>query len=189
MPASTAATLHPTIPAPTTAIRSPTSGAASHSAFTAVSTVPARTARVAGTSSGTGVTDVAGTTKRVWWGYRQNTVRPASSAGPCSTIPTARYPYFTGAGNSPSWNGARIAACWLRGTPPRNTRVSVPRLTPEKSVRTTTSSGPGSGSPIVRISPSPGARSQKARAVWGMSSLHEVNFRGGADVMGRWNAE
>ena len=45
-PASTAATLQPTIPAPTTAIRSPTSGAASHSAFTAVSTVPASTARV-----------------------------------------------------------------------------------------------------------------------------------------------
>ena len=47
---------------PTTAIRSPTSGAASHRAFTAVSTVPASTARAAGTVSGTGVTASAGTT-------------------------------------------------------------------------------------------------------------------------------
>ena len=39
------ATQQPTIPAPTTVIRSPTSGAASHSALTAVSTVPASTAR------------------------------------------------------------------------------------------------------------------------------------------------
>ncbi len=50
--ATIAATQQPTMPAPTTAIRSPTSGAASHSAFTAVSTVPARTARAAGTSGG-----------------------------------------------------------------------------------------------------------------------------------------
>ena len=88
IPASTAATLHPTIPAPTTAIRSPTSGAASHRALTAVSTVPASTARAPGTASGTGVTAVAGTTKRVWCGWRQNTVRPSS--GPDSTTPTAR---------------------------------------------------------------------------------------------------
>ena len=52
------------MPAPTTAIRSPTSGAASHRAFTAVSTVPASTARPAGTVSGTGVTALAGTTYR-----------------------------------------------------------------------------------------------------------------------------
>jgi hypothetical protein len=56
------------MPPPTTAIRSPIRGAASHSAFTAVSTVPASTARVAGTSSGTTVTAVAGTTYRVWCG-------------------------------------------------------------------------------------------------------------------------
>lgn len=60
--ASTAATEAPTIPAPTTAIRSPSRGAASHAAFTAVSTVPASTARGAGTPSGTGVTALAGTT-------------------------------------------------------------------------------------------------------------------------------
>ena len=41
------------MPAPTTVTRSPTSGAASHSALTAVSTVPASTARAGGTSSGT----------------------------------------------------------------------------------------------------------------------------------------
>ena len=45
-------------PAPTTATRSPTSGAASHSALTAVSTVPASTARSAGTPSGTTCTAV-----------------------------------------------------------------------------------------------------------------------------------
>ena len=56
------ATQQPTIPAPTTVTRSPTSGAASHSAFTAVSTVPASTARAGGTPSGTTTTAVAGTT-------------------------------------------------------------------------------------------------------------------------------
>ena len=65
---------------------------------------------------------------------------------------------------SPSWNGARIAAYWLAGTPPRNTSVSVPRLTPERSVRTRTSPGPGSGSEAGRISPTPGSRSQNASA-------------------------
>jgi hypothetical protein len=78
------------MPPPTTAIRSPTSGAASHTAFTAVSTVPASTARPAGTPSGTTVTADAGTTYRVWCGYRQNTVLPVSSAGPRSTTPTFR---------------------------------------------------------------------------------------------------
>ena len=56
------ATQQPTIPAPTTAIRSPTSGAASQAALMAVSTVPASTARAGGTSSGTTTTDRAGTT-------------------------------------------------------------------------------------------------------------------------------
>ena len=60
--ASSRATQHPTIPAPTTVTRSPSSGGASHSALTAVSTVPASTARRAGTSSGTGTTASAGTT-------------------------------------------------------------------------------------------------------------------------------
>ena len=52
----------PTMPAPTTATRSPISGRASQSAFTAVSTVPASTARRGGTPPGTGVTASAGTT-------------------------------------------------------------------------------------------------------------------------------
>ena len=87
---------------------------------------------------------------------------------------------MTGPGKSPSWNGARIAAYWLGGTPPRNTSVSVPRLTPERRVRTTTSSRPGSGSVTGRISPQPGSRSQNARAVvlhgahLGRSSAHGV---------------
>src|SRR5215211_5051069 len=161
-PASRRATQQPTIPAPTT--RSPTSGAASHRALTAVSTVPASTARAGGTSSGTTVTAPAGTTYTVWCGYRQKTVRPRSSGGPCSTAPTFRYPYLTGPGKSPSWNGARIATYWLAGTPPRNTRVSVPRLIPERSVLTTTSSGPGCGSDTGRISPTPGSHSQNACA-------------------------
>ena len=50
------------MPAPTTVTRSPISGAASHSALTAVSTVPASTARAGGTSSGTTTTAAAGTT-------------------------------------------------------------------------------------------------------------------------------
>ena len=60
------------------------------SALTAVSTVPASTARDSGTSSGTTVTAPAGTTYAVWCGYRQKTVRPRSSAGPSSTAPTLR---------------------------------------------------------------------------------------------------
>ena len=71
---------------------------------------------------------------------------------------------MTGPGKSPSWNGARIAAYWLAGTPPRNTSVSVPRLMPECSVRTRTSSGPGSGSDAAGSRPTPGSRSQNARA-------------------------
>jgi hypothetical protein len=88
--ASTPATEQPTMPPPTTAIRSPIRGVASQRALTAVSTVPASTARAAGTPSGTTVTAVAGTTYRVWCGCRQNTVRPDSSGGPCSTTPTLR---------------------------------------------------------------------------------------------------
>src|SRR6478672_12615187 len=88
--ASSRATQQPTIPAPTTATRSPSSGPASQSALTAVSTVPASTARRAGTPSGTTVTAVAGTTYAVWWGYRQNTVRPTRSSGPRPTTPTLR---------------------------------------------------------------------------------------------------
>jgi class 3 adenylate cyclase len=68
------------------------------------------------------------------------------------------------AGVVPFLERRRIAACWLGGTPPRNTSVSVPRLTPDRSVRTTASPGPGSGSATGRISPRPGARSQNACA-------------------------
>ena len=37
-------------------------------------------------------------------------MRPSSSAGPWITVPTLEYPYFTGAGKSPSWKGARIVS-------------------------------------------------------------------------------
>ena len=56
-------------------------GAASQSALTAVSTVPASTARRGGTPSGTTATASAGTTYAVWCGWRQKTVRPRSSVG------------------------------------------------------------------------------------------------------------
>ena len=58
-----------------------------------------------------------------------------------------------------------MAECWLAGTSPRNTSVSVPRLTPVNRVRTSTSSGPGSGRGDSRISALPGSASQSARAV------------------------
>ena len=48
--------------------QTPIRGRASQSAFTAVSTVPASTARSAGTPSGTGTTASAGTTYAVWCG-------------------------------------------------------------------------------------------------------------------------
>src|SRR6185312_6144910 len=59
----------------------------------------------------------------------------------------------------------------LCGTPPRNTSPSVPRLTPDRSVRTSTSPGPGSGSATVRISPRPGSAIQNARASVGTGTL------------------
>src|SRR5947209_3579134 len=57
-----------------------------------------------------------------------------------------------------------MAAYWSGGTPPRNTSVSVPRLTPDLRLRTITSSRRGSDRVTVRISPQPGARSQNACA-------------------------
>src|SRR3954453_990918 len=57
-----------------------------------------------------------------------------------------------------------MAAYWPGGTPPRKTSVSLPRLMPDRSVRTSTSSGPRSGSVTGRISPEPGLRSQNAFA-------------------------
>ncbi len=50
----------------------------------------------------------------------------------------------------------------------------MPRLTPEYSVRTTTSPGPGSGSATGRISPRPGAAIQKARADPGITTSSSV---------------
>jgi hypothetical protein len=91
-------------------------------------------------------------------------VHPSRCAGPSSTAPTLRYPYFTGHGKSPSWNGARITAYWLGGTRPSKTSVSVPRLTPEYSVRTSTSPGPVGGSSNGLISPAEGPTDQNARA-------------------------
>ena len=52
--AASAAMKQPTTPAPTTAMRSPRRGPASHSALTAVSMLAASAARASGTSSGTG---------------------------------------------------------------------------------------------------------------------------------------
>jgi hypothetical protein len=52
----------------------------------------------------------------------------------------------------------------LGGTAPRNTSVSVPRLMPEKSVRTSTWSFPEKLSVTGRISAVPGAPVQNARA-------------------------
>ena len=81
---------------------------------------------------------------------------------------------MTGPGKSPSWKGARIVAYWLSGTRPPNTSVSVPRLTPVRSVRTSTSSGPGSGSATGRISPRPGSATQNADAVAQPIDMHRL---------------
>ena len=57
-------------------------------------------------------------------------------------------------------------AYWLGGTPPRNTSLSVPRLTPERKVRTTTSSGPGSRQGHRSDLPHPGlAQPECARGI------------------------
>jgi hypothetical protein len=57
-----------------------------------------------------------------------------------------------------------MAAYWSGGTPPRKTNVSVPRLMPDRKVRTITSSRRGWGSVTGRISPRPGVPSQNACA-------------------------
>ena len=86
--AASHATRRPTAPPPTTAMRAPTAGAPSQRTFTAVSALAASAARPVGTSSGSGTTAVAGTTKRVWCGCRQKTRRPTRSGGPDATRPT-----------------------------------------------------------------------------------------------------
>jgi hypothetical protein len=65
---SSRARQQPMRPAPTTATRSPIIGGTSQRALTAVSTGPVRTARRAGTPSGTRSTSSAGTTYTVWCG-------------------------------------------------------------------------------------------------------------------------
>src|SRR6266498_3230995 len=57
-----------------------------------------------------------------------------------------------------------MASYWFEGTPPRNTSVSVPRLTAEWIVCTSTSSRAGRRTDSGRISPLPGEASQNARA-------------------------
>ena len=79
---SSVATMPPTSPAPITAMRSPSLGPASHSALTAVSTVPVSTARRGGTPSGMRVSAETGTTYRSWCGWRQKTVWPGQSVRP-----------------------------------------------------------------------------------------------------------
>ena len=164
-PPPPAATQHPTMPAPTTLTRSPTSGGASQRALTAVSTVPGQDRplgrhAVRHRDHGRRRHHVA----RLVRVEAEHGPSLQRRAGPCSTTPTLRYPYFTGPGKSPSWNGARIRAYWSGGTSPRNTRASVPRLTPDRRARTSTSPSPGSGTVAVRSSPTPGARTQNATA-------------------------
>ena len=81
----------PTIPAPTTATRSPTSGAASHSALTAVSTVPASTARSRRHVVGHDDDRLDGHDVRASGaGTGRRRCGPSRSGGPSSTTPTLR---------------------------------------------------------------------------------------------------
>src|SRR5918996_3683445 len=57
-----------------------------------------------------------------------------------------------------------MTRCWLSGTRPWKTVVSVPRLMPLARVSTTTSPGPGSDKDSQRSSPRPGATTQNASA-------------------------
>src|SRR5438045_1396308 len=78
-----------------------------------------------------------------------------------------------GAGNSPSWNGQRIAWYWLAGTLPRKTRLSVPRLMPLRMAATRTQPAASGDRLVRRISPLPGTRIQKARAASDMEDAFE----------------
>ena len=98
MPRASRATAHPIMPAPTTLTRSPTSGAASHRMFTAVSTAPASTARRAGTPSGTTAIADSGTTNADWCGKRVKTVRPTEIAGTALDHPDVQVPVLDGTG-------------------------------------------------------------------------------------------
>ena len=79
----------PTVPAPTTAIRSPAEAPESHRMLSAVSMFAASTARPAGSPRGSGTAIAAGAANRSWCGCSTKTSRPASSAGPSTTRPTA----------------------------------------------------------------------------------------------------
>src|SRR5215472_13071357 len=162
--AASAAARQPTRPAPITEIRSPGPGTASHNPLTAVSILAASVARRSGTSAATSVAASRGTTNRSWWGCRQKTRRPSNSIGPPSTTPTAEYPYLTGAGNSPSWNGQRIRRHSLSGTSPRKTRLSVPLLMALTRLRINTSPDTRDRNGCVLISPRSGATTQNACA-------------------------
>ena len=158
------ATQQPTMPAPTTATRSPISGAASHRALTAVSTVPASTARAGGTPSGTTVTAPrrhhVGGLVRVQAEHRA----AAQLRRPLLHDADIEVAVLDRPREVPFLKRCPHGVVLAGGTPPRNTSVSVPRLTPEHNVRTSTSSCPGSDSATGRISPQPGARSQNACA-------------------------
>ncbi len=126
----------PTTPAPMTSMRSPASGAASHSTFSAVSMLAASTARGVGTASGTGMHIAVGRQEDVLMRMQcEDPPRRRRCGRPrCSRI-------SPGTGTRPPISGARIAWYWLAGTRPANTSDSVPRETPLARVRT--SSCPG----------------------------------------------
>ena len=164
MAASSRATQQPTMPAPTTAIRSPTSGAASQSALTAVSTVPASTARVRRAPVGYGRHRAGRHDVAVWCGYRQKTVRPSSAGGPLLHDPDVEVAVLDRAGEvavlercahqlvlarrHPAAEDQRLRAPADPGAPGADQDIVRSRL----------------GQPHWRISPTPGRRSQNARA-------------------------
>src|SRR3954452_10108130 len=77
---------------------------------------------------------------------------------------TTAWPYLTGAGNSPSWDGQRIRGHSLSGTSPRKIRLSVPLLMALKRLRINSSPGARDRNGCVLISPRPGATTQNACA-------------------------
>ena len=79
MRARSEAVSRPTIPAPTTRMRSPARGAASQAMLSAVSMLAARVARWVGTAAGTGMHMAAGALNAVWCGCRTKKRWPAVS--------------------------------------------------------------------------------------------------------------
>lgn len=72
---------------------------------------------------------------------------------------------MTGPGRSPTWNGARIRSRTPSGTSPPWISDSVPRLTPERTARTSASPAAGDLSCSRRSSPRPGSTVQYAVAL------------------------